>query len=201
MVPEATVAFCVERICTSGAMLFASGPDEAPELVTAWQTPATTPVQVPSLCEPRASAETAGSTAVAALVTLPLQVVSPEQVRAAPAADAADGPAGIRATFTFCAASTWPAAASVPPVPWPVAGPLSASAAPGPVEAVDTDCTSQPPVAPVQAAVPSEVRGAPFATAPSTAVVAVRTVPEQVVPCAHCRPAFAVAVDDGPRAG
>jgi hypothetical protein len=88
-------------------------------------------------------------------------------------------------------------------VPWsaPVAGPVSARVAPGPVEAVDTDWTSQPPVAPVQVALPSEVRGVPPAMAPSTAVVAVRTVPEQVVPSAHCRLAVAFAVDDGPRVG
>jgi hypothetical protein len=110
VVPEVTVAFWVERICTSGAIRFASGPVEAPELVTAWQTPPITPVQVPSLCEPRGSAETAGSTAVAALVTAPWQTIPPEQVSAAPAAEAADGPVGIRATFTFCAApACWPA--------------------------------------------------------------------------------------------
>ncbi|WP_142107069.1 hypothetical protein [Pseudonocardia cypriaca] len=35
VVPEVTVAFAVERSATSGTITFASGPDEAPELVTA----------------------------------------------------------------------------------------------------------------------------------------------------------------------
>ncbi|OLT23620.1 hypothetical protein BJF78_32070 [Pseudonocardia sp. CNS-139] len=81
-----TVALAVERACTSGAMTFASGPEEAPEFVTAWQTPPATPSQVPTLCEPRGSGETAGSVAVAPLVTLPSQRSSPSQVIAAPAA-------------------------------------------------------------------------------------------------------------------
>jgi hypothetical protein len=66
------------------------------------------------------------------------------------------------------------------------------------VEAFDTDCTWQPPVPPVQPAVPSEVRGAPFATAPSQAVVLVRTEPEQAVPASHARLALDDEVEDGP---
>ncbi|GAA5129429.1 hypothetical protein GCM10023320_49890 [Pseudonocardia adelaidensis] len=183
VVPEATVAFAVERCSTSGAMLFASGPDDAAEFVTAWHTPPLTPSHEPSECEPRGCAETGGSVAVAALATLPVQLVSPSQVIAAPAADAADGPAGIRAALTC-----WPS-------------PARASAAPGPLEACDVERTSQPPVAPAQEALPCDVRGAPFATAPSRALVLVCTVPEQVVPAAHSSEAFDDDVDEGPRAG
>jgi hypothetical protein len=70
--PEDTVAFAVDRACTSGAIMFASGPVEAPELVTAWHTPPETPSQEPSLCEPRGSGDTDGSVAVAALLTFPV---------------------------------------------------------------------------------------------------------------------------------
>jgi hypothetical protein len=45
---------------------------------------------------------------------------------------------------------------------------------------------------------PSEVRGAPFATAPSHAVVVVRTEPEHAVPASQARLALEVEVDDGP---
>lgn len=128
MVSEDTVAFAVDRACTSGAITFASGPEEAPELVTAWQTPPETPSQEPSLCEPRGSADTDGSVAVAELVTFPVQLACPWQSRAAPAADAADGPAGIRAVFTGAALPS-------------ALGPANARAAPGPEEALDTDCT------------------------------------------------------------
>ena len=48
---------------------------------------------------------------------------------------------------------------------------------------------------------PSEVRGAPPATAPSQALVLVRTVPEQVVPAAHSSEALDEEVDDGPLVG
>src|ERR687893_2144725 len=99
MVPEVTVAFSVERACTSGAMLFASGPDEAAELVTAWHTPPETPSQEPSEREPRGSGDTLGSVAEAELVTLPVQLAWPSQTSTAPAADAAEGPAGIRAVL------------------------------------------------------------------------------------------------------
>jgi hypothetical protein len=103
VVPEVTVAFAVERSATSGAITFASGPDEAPELVTAWHTPPETPSQEPSECEPRGFGDTTGSVAVAALVTFPVHEASPAHVIAAPAAEAADGPAGSRAAFTGCA--------------------------------------------------------------------------------------------------
>jgi hypothetical protein len=100
VVPELTEAFEVERACTSAAMTFASGPDDAPELVTAWQTPPDTPSQEPSLYEPRGSGDTAGSVAVAALDTRPVQACCPSQDRVAPAAEAAEGPAVKRAVFT-----------------------------------------------------------------------------------------------------
>jgi hypothetical protein len=35
VVPSVTVALLVERACTSGAMMFAFGSDDAPEFVTA----------------------------------------------------------------------------------------------------------------------------------------------------------------------
>jgi hypothetical protein len=109
----------------------------------------------------------------------------PSHTSTAPAADAADGPATNRAPFTGRAVPS-------------ACGPDSASAAPGPVDAVDTDCTSQPPVPPVQLALPSEMRGLPPATAPSQALVAVRTEPEQAVPASQARLADAEEVDDGP---
>jgi hypothetical protein len=183
VVPEVTVAFAVDRSATSGAIAFASEPLEDAELVTAWHTPPDTPSQEPVECEPRASGETTGSVAVAALVTEPVQAVSPAQVIAAPAAEAADGPAGSRAAFTC----------------W--APPARASAAPGPLDAFETERTSQPPVAPVQEALPSDVRGVPFATAPSHAVVLVRTDPEHVVPALHARLALDDEVEDGPAVG
>jgi hypothetical protein len=174
-----TVALSVERDCTSGAMLFAFGPEEAAEFVTAWHTPPVTPVHEPSPRDPRGFGDTDGSVAVAALVTLPVHAVSPVQASVAPDADAADGPAGSRAGFTG----------------WP---PDSASAAPGPVDACDTDCTWQPPVPPVQLAVPSDVRGFPPATAPSQAAVLVRTEPEQAVPVVQLMAAVDDDVDEGP---
>ncbi|MHA6620575.1 hypothetical protein [Pseudonocardia sp. DLS-67] len=178
-----TVAFAVDRSATSGAITFASEPDEAAELVTAWHTPPDTPSQEPVECEPRASGETTGSVAVAALATDPVQAISPAQVIAAPAAEAADGPAGSRAAFTCCGP------------------PANASAAPGPLDADETERTSQPPVAPAQDAVPSDVRGVPFATAPSHAVVLVRTEPEHVVPAGHTTLALDDEVEDGPAIG
>jgi len=185
VVSEVTVAFSVERACTSGAMTFEFGPDEAPEFVTAWHTPPETPSQEPSLREPRGSGDTDGSVAVAELVTFPVQTVCPSQVSAAPATEAADGPAGIRATLTCWA------------VPC-ACGPEKASSAPGPVEALDADCTWQPPVPPVQLAVPSEVRGFPPATPPSQAAVLVRTEPEQGTPGWQARLALDDEVDEGP---
>jgi hypothetical protein len=121
-----TVAFAVERACTSGRMTFAFGSLEAPELVTAWHTPPDTPSHEPSLREPRGWADTDGSLALAALVTFPVQACWPSQTSAAPAAEAAEGPPGIRAVFTGCAVPS-------------ACGPDNACAAPGPVDAVDTD--------------------------------------------------------------
>jgi hypothetical protein len=100
VVSVVTVAFAVERSATSGVMTLASGPEDAPEFVTAWQTPPLTPSQEPSEREPRGSGDTDGSVAVAELVTFPVQAFAPSQVIAAPAAEAADGPAGSRAGFT-----------------------------------------------------------------------------------------------------
>ena len=182
MVSEDTVALAVERACTSGAITFASDPEEAPEFVTAWHAPPETPSQEPSLRDPRASAETVGSVAVAALDARPSHATSPEQDTAAPATEAADGPAGSRFAFTCC-------------VPSP-----RASAAPGPEEARDADRASHPPV-PAQLASPVEVRGAPPATAPSHAAVDVRADPVQDVPAGHVTLAFDDAVDDGPLVG
>jgi hypothetical protein len=128
VVSEVTVAFAVDRACTSGAITLASGPVEAPELVTAWQTPPETPSHEPSEREPRGSGDTVGSVADAALVTEPVQLARPSQPSDAPAADAADGPTGSRAALTCCACPS-------------ACGPDRASAAPGPVDAVETDCT------------------------------------------------------------
>lgn len=47
-------------------------------------------------------------------------------------------------------------------------------------------------------ALPCEVRGSPPATAPSQALVVVRTEPEQMVPASQDRLAFEVEADDGP---
>jgi hypothetical protein len=185
VVSEVTVAFAVERARTSGAITFASGPEEAPELVTAWHTPPDTPSQEPSDRDPRGPVDTDGSVADAELLTVPEQDPCPSHTSTAPAAEAADGPAGIRAVFTGCAVPSCGA-------------PASASAAPGPEEAVETDFISHPPVPPVQEALPSEVRGAPPATAPSQAEVVVRTDPEHAVPASQDRLAEEVAVDDGP---
>jgi hypothetical protein len=114
------------------------------------------------------------------LYTLPPQTVSPSQVSTAPDADAADGPAANRFPFTG------------------TPGPVNACVAPGPLEAVDTDRPSHPPVAPVHRAIPFEVRGFPFATAPSQALLLVCTTPVQAVPASHDRVAVDVDVDDGP---
>jgi hypothetical protein len=186
VVPEDTVAFAVERACTSGAMVFASGPEEAALLVTAWHTPPETPSQEPSLCEPRGSGDTDGSVAVAALVTFPVQTAWPSQVIAAPAAEAADGSATSRAVFIGC---------PCPDRDWAA----SSCAAPGPVEAFETDCTWQPPVPPAHDAVPVEVRGFPPATAPSHAAELVCRVPLQ--PAGQSSAALEDDVDDGPLVG
>jgi hypothetical protein len=164
-------------------MLFASGPLDAAELLTAWHTPPETPSQEASEWEPRASGDTDGLVAVAALVALPVHSSWPAQVSVAPAADAADGPATSRAVLSGC--------------PGPVCDWAASSwAAPGPDDAVETDRTSQPPVPPVQEAVPFDVRGAPPATAPSQAEVLVLTVPVQ--PFGQSSAADDDDVDDGP---
>jgi hypothetical protein len=173
-----TVALLVGAACMIGAIRLASGPEDAPELVTAWQIPPVTPSQVPVLREPRGSGDTDGSVAVAAEVAVPVQVVSPWQVSIAPATEAADGPAGSRAAL----------------VAW--SGPDRASAAPGPVAAVEVDRTWQPPVPPVHDAVPVEVRAAPPATAASDALVVVVTDPWQSA--AQSKVAPERDVDDGP---
>jgi hypothetical protein len=136
-----TVAFFVELAFMIGAIRLASGPEEAPEFVTAWQMPLAMPVQEPLLDDPRGLSETFGSVALAAEVTLPVQVDAPWQSSTAPEVDAADGPAASLAGL----------------VVWP--GPASASAAPGPVAAVDTDRAWQPPVPPEHDAEPADERG------------------------------------------
>jgi len=88
---EVVVAFGVEGAWTRGAILEASGPAEAPELVTAWHPPVA-PWQVPVPVEPRGSGEMFGSVPVAELVTLPVQLDWLLQLSAAPEAEAADGP-------------------------------------------------------------------------------------------------------------
>ncbi|NMH77849.1 hypothetical protein [Pseudonocardia xinjiangensis] len=109
-----TVALDVEVARTSGRMLLASGPLEAPEFVTAWHRPPDTPSHEPVPCEPRGSGEVEGSVAVAELVTLPSQAVCPSQSSTAPDADAAEGPAGRRAGFTTGFAPAWSAPAWSP---------------------------------------------------------------------------------------
>src|SRR5262249_21480611 len=156
MVPELTVALLVDGALTSRAMLLASGPEDAPELVTAWQLPPDT-AQPPSLWLPRGSGDTAGSVPVAAERTMPVQLASPAHRSAAPDAEAADGPDTSRALLGL-SDSAW--------------------AAPGPVDAVDVDRAWQLPPPPRQLAVPVETRGLPPATAPSQAAELVCTVPE-----------------------
>jgi len=97
------VAFDVDAARMIGLMLLASGPLEAPEFVTAWHVPPETPSHEPVPVEPRGSGEVDGSVAVAELVTFPSQTLWPSQLSTAPAADAADGPAGCRAVLTVCA--------------------------------------------------------------------------------------------------
>jgi hypothetical protein len=122
---------------------------------------------------------------VARLNTFPLQTVSPSQASTAPDADAADGPAANRFALTGCACPSAP-------------GPASANVAPGPLDADDTDRASHPPVAPVHRPMPFDVRGFPFATAPSQAELLVRTTPVHVVPASHDRVADDDDIDDGP---
>jgi hypothetical protein len=91
MLSDVVVALVVDGAFTSGAIFEASGPAEAPELVTAWQPP-TAPWQVPVPVEPRGSGDTPGSVPVAELVTVPVQLDWVSQVSAAPETEAADGP-------------------------------------------------------------------------------------------------------------
>jgi hypothetical protein len=91
MLWDVVVAFCVEGAATSGAISEASGPADAPELVTAWQPPVVF-WQLPVPVEPRGSGEMSGSVPVAVLDTVPVQVDCPVQLSAAPDAEAADGP-------------------------------------------------------------------------------------------------------------
>jgi hypothetical protein len=90
-VSEVVVALEVDGAWTRGAILEASGPAEAPELVTAVQPP-TAPWQVPVPVEPLGSADTLGSVPVAVLDTVPVQEACASQLSAAPEAEAADGP-------------------------------------------------------------------------------------------------------------
>src|SRR5690606_26865910 len=176
-----TSAFDVDAACTSGRMVFASGPDEAPEFVTAWQRPPVTASQEPVLRDPRGSADTDGSVAVAALDACPSQTRSPAQATTAPAAEAAGGPGTSRAALTGCP-------------------PEKASAAPDPVEANELDAAWQPAVPPAQLASPADVRGTPPATAPSHAEVEVRTEPEQASEAQTTVPDDD-ATEDGPLVG
>jgi hypothetical protein len=178
-----TEAFSVDRAAMSGAMLFASCADEAAEFVTAWHTPPNTRAHEPSLREPRGSGDAAGSVAVAALDTFPEHTVWPGHTRAAPAAEAADGPTPIRARFHG---------------PTPDCPAFRALAAPGPVEACDTDRTSHP-ASPLHDAVPVDVPDAPPATAPSQAALRVCTVPTH--PAGQSNTALDDEIDDGPRTG
>ncbi|MEJ3657435.1 hypothetical protein WEH80_36655 [Actinomycetes bacterium KLBMP 9759] len=170
-------AFPVDFPCTSGTITDASGPDEAPEFVTAWQPPVV-PSHDPVPYEPRGSTDTLGSVPDAALDTVPVHAFTPSQASAAPAADAADGPA---TTGPTCFAGSAPA---------------SARAAPGPVNA--TEVAAAEHVLPaVHDAVPVEVRGPPVVV--SNPVELVVTVPVQ--PFGQSRFAVALDVLDGPVSG
>jgi hypothetical protein len=159
-----------------GVMIEAFGSVEEPEFVTAWQTPPVTPVQEPSLREPRGSGDTLGSVAEAALVTLPSQAACPSQVSIAPETDAADGPATWRAVFTVVSAD-------------------SCCADPGEVEATDVVCPLQAPPVEVQLTEPVDVR----CSFPSMPVAELDAVPVQ--PCGQSSWALEPAVLDGPAAG
>jgi hypothetical protein len=135
------VAFEVDGVSTSGVMAEASGLAEAPELVTAWHPPVV-PWQVPVPWDPRGSGDSDGSVPVAELVTLPVQSAV-VQLRAAPEAEAADGP--------DCPDPLW--------LVWSLVARYWA--APGWVEATDTVCGVQAPPPAVQDAVPAVVRGPP----------------------------------------
>jgi hypothetical protein len=111
----------------------------------------------------------AGSVPVAVLATLPSQIARPSQDSTAPAADAADAPGTRRRSLTRF-------------------GSASVCAAPGSLDAADTDRVSHAPPPAAHDADPVDVRGA---VVPSDAVELVRAVPEQM-PDAH----VTVAEDD-----
>ena len=178
--PEVTVALSVERAVTSGAIVDASGVADEPEFVTAWQVPVV-PSQDPEPCEPRAAGDTSGSVPSAELRTRPVQGASPEQVSAAPAAEAADAPVAAPLPAAFSAS-----------------GPDSACAAPGPVDATEVVCGAHSPPPPVHDARPFVVLGAPVAGSWLVAVLV--AVPEQPVPAAQSTRAEDVETADGPDA-
>jgi hypothetical protein len=171
-----TSAFDVLAAVMIGVMIDAFGSLEEPEFVTAWQTPPVTPEQEPSLWEPRASGDTLGSTAEAALVTLPSQIVCPAQVSIAPDADAADGPATWRAVFIVVAAD-------------------SCCAEPGEVDATEVVCAAQAPPVVVQLTEPEEDR----VSLPSVPIAELVALPVQ--PCGQSSCALELAVLEGPAAG
>lgn len=141
--------------------------------------------------------------AVAALVTLPLQTACPSQSSTAPAAEAAEGPAGRRAAFTTWPAAAGPASAWVAPDRSARAGlsPARAWTAPGVVSATDVVSARQAPLPASQVADPADVRGFPPATAPSHAAEAVCAVPEQSAPAEQSTEALADEMLDGPLVG
>jgi hypothetical protein len=171
-----TSAFDVLTAVMTGVMIDAFGSLEAPEFVTAWQSPPVTPEQVPSLREPRGSGDTLGSVADAALVTVPSQAILPAQVSIAPDTDAADGPATCRAVFTTVSAD-------------------SCCAEPGDVDATEVVCAAQAPSPVVQVTEPVEDR----CSVPSMPVAELDAVPVQ--PCGQSSCALELAVLDGPAAG
>jgi hypothetical protein len=134
-----SVAFEVDGVATSGAIFEASGPAEAPELVTATQPP-TLFWQLPVPDEPRASGDTDGSTPEAELSTDPVHEPWAAQLSEAPDAEAADGPDPSFAELVVCP---------------------KAAAAPGPVEATDTVCGSHAAPPAVHEALPLLVSGLP----------------------------------------
>ncbi len=172
------VAFFVDFAATSATIIDASGPEDAPEFVTAWHPPVV-PSHDPVPCDSRASGETDGSVPVAALLTDPVHALAPSQDNAAPEADAADGP-GVTAPTRLAGFS-----------------PASSRAAPGPVEATDVLAALHAPVPAVQDAEPVELRGAP--TAASELDADVVTVPVQ--PCGQSSAALERDMLDGPLTG
>jgi hypothetical protein len=97
---EPVLAFSVDRAANSGLIEEASGPEEAPELVTPWQCPPDTPSQEPQLRSPLVVL-VAGSLPLAELVTLPLHLPGPSQDMTPPVAVAAEGPEVSRLRVGF----------------------------------------------------------------------------------------------------